>query len=204
MSLEQVLLQFFYVICETMQFIGDRNPLRAFGLALPASNAVVSLPELRHTPVISHEKGLAHFCVAWVFDRLRIVAFQDAVIIMDEDAGNINAIRAGHAVLAVVARDGLHIVDILGNGLFKQGHLGRLQGFQRADCPQVILQVFHVCHATEHAKHILVGGGIAECPRSDGDFWVNRLQFLSRILRDIRQPTSQEWFHDHSWYPAFL
>ena len=89
--------------------------------------------------------------------------FVKTLVVMSEYSGNVYAVRAWHTVGAGCARNGLHAADILSN-IIKEVHFLVCQWLQWTVGEEVILQMFHICHAAKNGEHILWCASIAECP----------------------------------------
>ena len=72
---------------------------------------------------------------------------------MYQHGRDVYAIRTGHAVLAVVARDGGVLIHQVGRLLQKLKILVG-QWHERGVSAQVVLQVLHVGHSTQYGEHI--------------------------------------------------
>ena len=147
------------------------------GVALFAADAVVGLAELRDTAVIADEEGAACFAIARVLPAGRDVAFVQTFVVVQQDGGDVDAVRAGHAIFAVVARDGVELHH-RGGGVLQEPELVVGQRFERGVATQVVLQVLHARHAAENSQNIRVTSGKAEGPRS-----YTELRLDSRALR---------------------
>ena len=105
-------------------------------------------------------------------------------LVVQQDRGNVDAIRAGHAILAIVARDGRVGHHQLGRLLEKrqlvvaQRHEGRIG-------PDVILQVLHIGHAAQDGQHLRGRAGETEGPRGDAALRHPLLQAEHDVLRHV-------------------
>ena len=149
-----------------MQFLRYVDALWAMGVALLAPDAMAGLTQLGHAPVITDQVGTPGLAVVLVARALGDVALVHALIVVQQDRGNVDAIRAGHAILAIVARDGRVGHHQLGRLLEKrqlvvaQRHEGRIG-------PDVILQVLHIGHAAQDGQHLRGRAGRGRPPDSN-------------------------------------
>ena len=116
-------------------------------LTLSASYAVVCLTCARHGTIQPYEVFVAQFPVLFVHLQARQRTVVLAFVIVHEDARYIDAVRAGHAVFTVIAWYGLQPHYLLGNGCLQVLHLNVGKRFQWTVGEEVVLQVFHKCHA---------------------------------------------------------
>ena len=72
---------------------------------LATLDAVIGLTEAWHTTVIANKEGTASLLVVFCLLALRHIPCIDALIIMNENARDVKAVWAGHAVITVVAVD---------------------------------------------------------------------------------------------------
>ena len=89
-----------------LHFLGNVDALRAVYVALPATDAVVGLPETRHAAVVPHQERPTRLTVTLALRRGDDVALVHTLVVMQQHRRDVDAIGARHAVLAVVARDG--------------------------------------------------------------------------------------------------
>ena len=75
-----------------------------------------------------------------------VVAVVDAAVVMAEDGGNVDAIGAGHAVVAVVAGHEGILHDVVGS-IKEHLHFFFAQRLEGRKGTQVILEMFHVGHS---------------------------------------------------------
>ena len=86
------------------------------------------------------------------FLNVRQITLLDTFVVVHEDGRNVDAVGAGHAVLAVVAGDGVVTHDFVGDAVEELLLLvGQL--LQRGVGAQVLLEVFHIGHAAQHRQH---------------------------------------------------
>jgi hypothetical protein len=74
---------------------------------------MVGLAQFFHIPVKLDEECAAGFTVIGVLDIVRKVAFIKAPVVMVKNPRDVNAIGAGHAVLAACAHNVLELGDEL-------------------------------------------------------------------------------------------
>ena len=101
-----ILLQLLHKMVYAMQFVGNVYGLRAMRIALAASDAVTGLPQTGDTSVIANQESASCATVILALAVLRYISFIDTFIVMEQYGRDVNAIRAGHAILAIVAGDG--------------------------------------------------------------------------------------------------
>ena len=106
----------FHKAVDALHLVGYLDALRAMRFALMATDAMVRLTQTGHAPVVAYKKGTARLAVVFVLGRRRHVAFVDALVVVGEDAGDVDAVGAGHAILACGA----------GYGGIAQYHLRRI------------------------------------------------------------------------------
>ena len=100
------------------------------GRALIASDAMAGLAEFRNAPVVTHQERAACFPVIGVLLAGSNVPFVQAFVVMQKDGWNVDTVRAGHAILAIVARDGIELHHQSGCFL-EEGELFIRQGLER-------------------------------------------------------------------------
>ena len=98
-----------------LKFLGDVDALWAVFYAVTTPDAMIGLSQLGNAVVITHEEGLAGALVVAVFLVAHKVPFFDALVVMHKDGRDIDAVRAGHTILAVVTGDGLESHYLVGN-----------------------------------------------------------------------------------------
>ena len=132
------------------------------------------MAKFRHTAVVADEERSAHFLVVALVLRLGEVSFLDALVVVREDAGNVQAEGAGHAILARGAGDVFQVIDFLGD-VFEEVKLFICKRFHRTVGGEVVVEVVHVGHAAEGGEHVGEGAAEAERPRRHAAL---RLAFL--------------------------
>ena len=113
-KLQFLLLEFLHEVADAVQLIGYLDVLRTMLHALAATDAVVGLPELGHSTVVAHQEGAASLPIVGVLAAFGHIALVDALVVVEQDGRNINAVGAGHAILAVVAGNRGVLLDQLG------------------------------------------------------------------------------------------
>ena len=138
--------------------------MRTMRFALATAYAVVGLTVAWHRAVKADEEVATMLAIVWVANGLWQETFVLALVIMNEDTRDVNAVRTRHAIFAVVAGYVLKTEDLVGNIGVKIIHLGIVERLQRTIAQKVVLQVLHVGHAAENGKHAFGSAGIAESP----------------------------------------
>lgn len=95
----------FHIGIDAMQLAGDVDTLRAVGTAPVAAYAMTRLAKLGHTAVVAHKEGPACAAIALVLRRQWHIALVEAFVIVPENGRYIKAVRAGHAIFAIGARN---------------------------------------------------------------------------------------------------
>lgn len=147
-----------------MQLAGNTNLLRTMRFALTTAYAVVSLTVAWHRAVKADEEVATMLAIIWVANGLWQETFVLALVVMNEDTRDVNAVRTRHTVFAVVAGYVLKTEDLVGNIGVQIIHLGIVERLQRTVTQKIVLQVLHVGHAAENGEHALWSAGIAESP----------------------------------------
>ena len=111
-----MLFEVFHKLIDALHLACDGDFLWTMRLALVTADAMAGLPLIGQLLVVAQEEGAA---VASVFLGIGIagghVAFGDAVVVMREDGGDVQAIGTRHAVIAGSARHGLQLHKLLGD-----------------------------------------------------------------------------------------
>ena len=139
------LLQIVHIVRDAVQFVWDVDALRAVRAALITSDAMVGLSQLRHAAVVAYEVSTTGTLVVFVLRVGDDVSLVEALIVVQQQCRDINSIRAGHTVFAVVAGDSVNLHH-LGGGLLQEVELIVGQRFQGRVGREVVLQVLHACH----------------------------------------------------------
>ena len=103
-SSKGVPLEFFNKCVYLVEFLRNVDALGTVRRALVASYAVVCLPQLRNSSVITDEKCAACLPVVLALGGSRDVALVETFVVMQQHSRNVYPPRTWHAVLAVVAR----------------------------------------------------------------------------------------------------
>ena len=119
--------------------------LGAMGRALAATDAVAGLAQTRHTTVVTYQESTALLLVVRVLLVIGQKAFLDALVVVREDSGDVDTVWAGHAVVALVAWDGLEVEDIVSDS-HQQVVLFLCDGFQGGIGAYVLLEMLHIGH----------------------------------------------------------
>ena len=152
---------------------------------------MAGLPEFGHRAVVSHEEGPSRLAVILILGGRRDIALIDAFVVMGEDAGDVQAVRARHTVLAARAGDGGIFEHQLGS-ICEQGELILGARVERRVGADVILQVLHIAHSAEHGEHSREGAGKAEGPGCDALLRTALLQTLAQMASQVRERRSDE------------
>ena len=185
-----------------MQLSGDVDTLGAMGAALAAADAMGRLTQLGYAPVVSHEIGAAGLAVLRVGGGLGDVALIEAFVVMQQYRWDVQTVGARHAVLAVVAGDGVELHHPRG-GILQELELLVRQGIEGTIGPEVVLQVLHPGHPAQDGQHSRQAAGEAECPRGHAALRVTLLELGHDIVRHVGEAAAQERFHDNGRYPPF-
>ena len=107
------MLDGFHEIADSVQFFGDVDALGARADALATSDAVVGLSEFWHRAIVSDKESASGIIVCRVGFRFHHLVSAQAFIVVNQNAGYVDAIGARHTVFAIVARDGFVVHDLL-------------------------------------------------------------------------------------------
>ena len=190
------MLELFDEVVDALEFARDVNLLWAVGDALAALDAVVGLAEFGHTAVVADEECSTSLCVVRRLLTLWHVAFVHAFIIMYKYGRDVEAIRARHTIVAVVAVNRRVALDeccrfALEPLLFLFG-----ERFKRGIRAQIVLKVLHVGHAAQHGEHCRLGANVAECPRCHAVLGFALLEVRHDVVGHLGQPAAKQGFHD--------
>ena len=75
-------------------------------IALLATDAMVGLAQLGHATIIAYQEGTSGLTVVFVLTALRHIAFVHTFVVMKKYGRYVYSVRAWHAILAIIARDG--------------------------------------------------------------------------------------------------
>lgn len=149
-----------------MQLLGDIDALRAVRTALVAADAVVRLTQLRHATVIADKEGSTCGGEMGILLALRQVALVQAFVVVKQDRRNIQPVGAGHTIFAIVAGDSVELHHLCGR-LLQECEVLLRERFQRGEIAQIVLQVPHAGHATQHGLHTGQAACETEGPRGN-------------------------------------
>ena len=135
------------------------------GEAFAAVDAMVGLAEAVDALVVGGEVGAAGAAELLLLDGALggDVALGEALVVVGEDAGDVEAVGAGHAVLARGAGDGGEVGELVSHAV-QEGQLVGAEGFGGGAGADVVLQVFHEVHAAEGGHDAGVHTQVAERP----------------------------------------
>ena len=134
--------------------------------ALVATDAVVRLTQFGHAAVIADKEGATCGGEMGILLALRQVALGQAFVVVQQDRRNIQSVRAGHTIFAIVAGDGVELHHLCGR-LLQEGEVLLRERFQRGEVAQIVLQVLHAGHATQHGLHTGQAASETEGPRGN-------------------------------------
>ena len=141
------LLQLLHKLIDSCELLRDVDILRTMWIALTAIYAMVSLTKRRNRAVVTDEVYPASLLIVLSLLALWHITFVHASVIMGEDAWDVNAVRARHTILTVVARYGRVAHDKVCRLALKPVHLFLCQWLQRTERADVILKMLHIGHA---------------------------------------------------------
>lgn len=98
-----------------MKLFRNLYALRTVGHALVAADAVVSLAHFRYGAVVADKVGASCTAVFLVLPVVRHITLVEAFVVVMEYRGDVNAVRTGHAVVALVARNAVQARYGVGN-----------------------------------------------------------------------------------------
>ena len=99
------MLQGFHKPVDAVHLLRDVDALRTFLNADAAIRAMVGLAELGHGTVVANEEGTAKLPIVGLHGADGHAVFVDTFVEVQEDAGDVDAIRTRHAILAIIARN---------------------------------------------------------------------------------------------------
>ena len=114
---------------------------------------------------------------------------------MDKHGRNVNTIRTRHAIFAVIARHRRIFQHQLCR-FFQKLLIILGQRNQRGVCTDIILQMLHIRHTTQHRQHQFRGTGKAKCPRCHTIFRATLFKTRHDMSGHIREASSQQRFHN--------
>ena len=137
--------------------------------ALAAADTVVRLADSLDGLVVGSQIFPLQSGEAQLLGTLGYRALIHVSIVMLEDAGNVDSIRTRHTVFAVIAWDGFQSEQVIGN-LLQESKVIVTEGLQRGLRPEVVLQMLHKRHATQHGQYTLGSACETESPRCHAAF----------------------------------
>ena len=108
---------------------------------------MVCLTQAGNGTVVAYQVVTTQRVVFVIQLHTRQRAFVLALVVVDEDGRDVDAVRAWHTVFTVVAGNVLQTYDALGNLTLQVILFLLAQGLQGTICQQIILQVLHIGHA---------------------------------------------------------
>ena len=127
------LLQLLHKLIDSCELLRDVDILRAMRITLSAVYAMISLTKRRNRAVVTDEVDATCLLVVLRLLALRYVTLVHALVVMGEDAWDINTVRTRHTILAVVARYGRVADDKVCRLALKPVNLLLCQWFQRTE-----------------------------------------------------------------------
>ena len=127
--------------------------LRTMAYAFATFDAMICLTKLGHAAVVANEEGSSCLLIVLSLLALWHIARIHAFIIMYEDGWNVEAIRARHAVIAVVAVDCGIALDERCCLAFEPLLLLFGERLKRGVSAKVVFQVLHIGHTAQDGKH---------------------------------------------------
>ena len=161
------------------------------------------LAQAGHAAVESYQIFAAQAVVVLVLDVIGQASLVLALVVVYEYSRYVNAVGTGHAILAVVARNGLHVYNLSGD-IVQEFALVGTHRLQRAVGYQVVLEMLHVRHSAEYGQHAVGCAGISECPRGHTALRCAFFHFRHHVLRYVGKTASEKRLHYYGWYAAFL
>ena len=131
--LQIILFQLLHKLIDSCELLRDVDILRAMWITLSAVYAMISLTKRRNRAVVADEVYPASLLVVLRFLALWYITLVHALVVVGEDAWDINTIRARHTILAVVARHGRIADDKVCRLALKPVNLFLCQWFQRTE-----------------------------------------------------------------------
>lgn len=191
-----VLLEAFHILVDALEFGGDVDALGAVGRALAAADAVACLAQFRDTPVVANQEGATGLPVIGIAAALRQIVVVDALVVVHQDRRDVDAVGTRHAVLAVVAGDGVHGYHLLRHFL-QEPQLVSRQRLKRSETSQIVLQMLHLGHAAQDGMDVGVGSAETERPRRHATFRLPLLHSGHDGVRHSCQTATQQRLHNH-------
>ena len=131
--LQIILLQLLHKLIDSCELLRDVDILRTMWITLTAVYAMISLTKRRNRAVVADEVDATCLFVVLRLLALWYVTLVLALVVVGEDAWDINTVRARHTILAVVARHGRVADDKICRFALKPVNLLLCQWFQRTE-----------------------------------------------------------------------
>ena len=158
-------------------------------------DAMVGLTQRRDGAVVADKVIATESLVVLITLFVRHRAFVHKLIVMQEDARDVETIRARHAVLTVVARYGRVLQDEM-CCLFEILHILVGQRFERTIGAKIVFEVLHIGHARKHGEDVRISAEEAESPGSGTVVWPALLEMCNHMVRQLRESSTKQWLHD--------
>ena len=182
---------------------GNVDSLRTVRAALVAARALARLTQLRDGAVVAHEKRAAGFEVVFVdiaFGRGTLV---NTLVVVKQNRGNVERVRARHTIFAVVARYRVELHHLVGGALEEVEFLA-CEHFQRRVGFQVVLQVLHFHHSAQYCQDVRETPRKTERPRRNRTVGLALLELGDDCVGNRRKPAAQQRLHYHDGNLAFF
>ena len=163
---------------------------------------MVGLAQFWHAAVVAHEEGTARFLVIGVGGFPHHILGAEALVVVNENAGNVDAVGARHTVFAVVTRNGVVAHYLLRDILVEETHFCLGERFKWAESAKVVAQMLHIGHARKHTQHIFTRAGIAKRPRCHRVVGVAAFELRHQFIGQIAQASTQQRFHHKRHQPT--
>ena len=131
--LQIILLQLLHKLIDSCELLRDVDILRAMRITLTAVYAMISLTKRRNRAVVADEVDATCLLIVLCLLALRHITLVHALVVVGEDAWDVNTVRARHTILAVVARYGRVADDKICRLALKPVNLFLCQWFQRTE-----------------------------------------------------------------------
>ena len=173
------------------------------GKALAAVDAVVGLAQGRDGPVVTDEVGPLELPVLLLLLGLGIAAFRNGRVVVLENARDVDAPGARHAVLAVGAVHERVLLHLGGHAL-QEVQLFVGEGLEMRERLDVVQERVHRRHAAQGAQDARIGPAEAEGPGGDGLVGLALLHLGGDGVRHVGEAASEERLHDHDGDSALV
>lgn len=114
---------------------------------------MAGLAQLRHTAVIADEEDTAGLKVAVVSSVVYHISLTHTFVVVDKNGWDVDAVGAWHAILAVVAGNGIHLHHYF-RSLLEEFKILCAQWLEWGKRAEIVLQMLHQRHAAEHGEHL--------------------------------------------------